>query len=105
MENLIKKLQVKAGLSEEQAINTINVVKDYMDEKGIDIDWNKLAKDKFENIKEQTQSFFGNVKDKAQNYKSKLDNKVDDLALKATIKAQEITKKASEYIDEYKKEN
>ena len=50
MEDLIKKLQEEAGLSENQALKVISIVKEYMDNEGHKIDWDKFFKEKYEDF-------------------------------------------------------
>lgn len=115
MENLLKKLQEEAGLTDDQSVKALKVIKEYMDQEGIDIDWNKFFKGKYEDFKDQSQSFFKNFMNKAQEYSSKIGDKVEDLALQAKGKAEDLThqakdkahdltQKASDYIDKDKDE-
>lgn len=116
MENLLKKLQEEAGLSEDQSVKALKVIKEYMDQEGIDIDWNKFFKGKYDNIKDQGQSFFKNFMNKAHEYSNKIGDKVEDIASQAKDKAQDLSdqakekahdlsQKASDYLDKDKKED
>lgn len=115
MDNLLKKLQEEAGLSEDQSVKALKVIKEYMDQENIDIDWNKFFKGKFEDFKDQGQSFFKSFMNKAQQYSSKLGDKVEDIASQAKDKAEDLThlakdkaydltQKASDYLDKNKKD-
>lgn len=105
MENLITKLQDEVGLTEEQAIKSLKMVKEYMDQEGIEIDWDKFFKGKFEDFKSQSQSFFKNIMSKAHDYSNKIGDKVEDLTEQAKDKAHDLSQKAADYIDKNKKEN
>ena len=47
MENLIKRLQNEAGLTEEQAHKAWEIMRDFLDEEGF-VDYNKIFKDKYD---------------------------------------------------------
>lgn len=69
MEDLIKELQEKAGLTRDQAIRAIEVVKDYMKNSDAEIDWEKFFKEKLEDLRE-----------KVKTTTSKIVDAVDDIA-------------------------
>lgn len=69
MEDLVKELQEKVGLTRDQAIRAIEVVKDYMKENGSEIDWEKFFKEKLED-----------VRSKVITVSTKIADTVDDLA-------------------------
>lgn len=102
MENLIKKLQNEAGLTEEQAIKAISVIKDYMDKEGIEIDWSKFFKGKAEEFKEKAKGLFSNVSDQTQSYSEKIADKLDDLAEKARKSAHDLSQRAADFFDDKK---
>jgi hypothetical protein len=87
MENLINKLQREAGLTEEQAIKAVSVVKDYMDKEGLDIDWDKFFKGKTEEFINKAKDLFSDVSKHTQSYTDKFVDKVDEFADKARRKA------------------
>ncbi|MDR2947953.1 MAG: hypothetical protein ACK5KL_08530 [Dysgonomonas sp.] len=93
MENLIKKLQDEAGLTTEQAVKAVSIVKDYMDKEGLDIDWDKFFKGKTEDFLSKARNLFSDVSKQTQSYTDKFVDKVDDIADKAR-------KKASDFFDE-----
>ncbi|NDV94972.1 hypothetical protein D0T84_08585 [Dysgonomonas sp. 521] len=93
MENLIKKLQVEAGLTEDQAIKAVSIVKDYMDKEGLDIDWDKFFKGKSEEFLDKAKGLFADISKNTQSYTDKFVDKVDELADKAR-------KKASDFFNE-----
>ncbi|MFT3994486.1 MAG: hypothetical protein QM660_09270 [Dysgonomonas sp.] len=99
MENLIKKLQEEAGLSEEQAIKSIAVIKDFMDKEGIDIDWDKFFKGKYEDFVDQVKNIYSNVSKQTQEYSDKIVDKFDDIATKAKKGAHDLSKKATDFFD------
>ncbi len=105
MENLLKKLQEEAGLSEEQAAKALVVVKDFMDKEGFDIDWEKFFKGKYDDFKGQAKSFFDILSDKASKYSDKLEDKVEDLTIQAKRTARDLSQKASELLDDDKKKS
>lgn len=69
MDDLIKELQEKAGLTRDQAIRSIEVVKDYMKQNGSEVDWEKFFKEKLED-----------VRSKVITVSTKIADTVDDLA-------------------------
>ena len=102
MENLIKKLQSEAGLTEEQALKALSVVKQHMDTEGIDIDWEKLFKGKYNEFKDTVKSLFENYSQQAEEYSNKLTDKVEDLATQAKRTAQDLANKASNLLKDDK---
>lgn len=93
MENLIKKLQDEAGLTQEQAIKAVSIVKDYMDKEGLEIDWDKFFKGKSEEFLDKAKDLFADVSKHTQSYTDKFVDKVDEFADKAR-------KKASDFFNE-----
>lgn len=69
MEDLIKELQEKAGLTRDQAIQAIEVVNDYMKNSETEIDWEKFFKEKL-----------GDLRVKVKTATSKFVDTVDDIA-------------------------
>ena len=69
MDDMIKELQEKAGLTRDQAIRSIEVVKDYMKQNGSEVDWEKFFKEKLED-----------VRSKVITVSTKIADTVDDLA-------------------------
>lgn len=103
MDNLLKKLQEEAGLSEEQSAKVMTIIKDFMDDEGFEIDWEKFFKGKYEDIKDQAKSFFDTLSSKAAEYSDKLEDKVEDLAIQAKRTARDLSQKASDLLDDDKK--
>ena len=93
MENLIKKLQDEVGLTYEQAVKAVAVVKDYMDKEGLDIDWDKFFKGKTEDFLTKAKDLFEDVSKHTQSYTEKFLDKVDEFADKAR-------KKSSDFFNE-----
>ncbi|NDV66404.1 hypothetical protein [Bacteroides sp. 224] len=91
MENLIKRLQVEAGLTEEQAKRSVMVVMDFMDKEGMDIDWSKYLTGKYEKIKDQSKSFFDSLSHKAKEYSDIISDKAEDLMTEAKRKVRDIS--------------
>ena len=95
MENLIKKLQDEVGLSQEQAIKTMSIVKDYMDKEGIEIDWEKFLKGKYQDLFSRAKSLYENYTQKTEEYSYKIADKVEDIAIQAKRTARDLSNKAS----------
>ena len=72
MENLIKRLQEEVGLTEDQAIKTLSVVKNYMDKEGLDIDWEKFFKGKAEDYLSKAKDLFDNLSKQTKEYTDKV---------------------------------
>jgi len=100
MENLVKRLQEEAGLTEDEAIKVISIVKDYMDKEGMEIDWEKFFKGKTEEFLERTKGLFQNVSKHTQGYTDKFVDKVDDLADRARKSAHDLSQKAADFFGE-----
>lgn len=100
MEDLIKRLQEQAGLTQDQAIKAISVIKDYMDKEGLEIDWSKFFKGKAEDFKEKAKELFSNVSSQTQGYSNKIVDKFDDLAEKARKGAHDLSQKAADFFDD-----
>lgn len=92
MGNIIERLQKEAGLSEEQAMKTLSVLKDFMDKEDIHIDWDKFLKGKYESFKSTITSFFGKISDKAGDLGDKISDKVEDLTTDAKRKIRDVSK-------------
>ena len=90
MENLLKRLQEEADLTEEQATNALRVVIDFMEKEGLDIDWDKFLSGKYGKFKEQSQSFFGDLSKKAKQYTNTFSDKTEDLITDAKRKIRDI---------------
>lgn len=90
MENLIEKLQDEAGLTKDQAIKAISIMKDYMDKEEIDIDWDKFFKGKSEDFIEKARDLFSTVSKQTQSYTDKIVDKIDNFADKAKKGAQDL---------------
>ncbi len=103
MEDLLKKLQEEAGLSEEQAVKVVTIVKDFMDKEGLKIDWEKFFKGGYGDLKDQAKSLFDVFSHKAREYSDKLEDKVEDLTIQAKRTARDLSQKASDYLDDDKK--
>lgn len=93
MENLIQKLQDEIGLTEEQAIKTIAVVKEYMDAEGMSIDWNKFFKGKYNEFVKRTESFVNKVSNKVDNFSDKVSDKMEDMGTEAKQTVRDLSKK------------
>ncbi len=100
MENLIKRLQDEVGLSKEQAINSIAVMKDFMDKEDISVDWNKFFKGKYNEFNNKTKSFFKNVSGKMDNFSDKVYDKAEDLSTDARHTARDFSKKVYDKLSE-----
>lgn len=97
---LIKRLQTEVGLTEEEAIKSISIMKDQMDKEGLDIDWEKFFKGKTEDFLARAKVLFSNVSKQTQSYTDKLVDKVDGFADKARKSAHDLSKKAADFFDE-----
>lgn len=102
MENLVKKLQEEVGLTEDEAIKTISVVKEYMDKEGMEIDWEKFFKGKTEEFLAKAKILFSNISKQTQPYTDKFSDKMEDIASKARKGAHDISKKAADFFDDKK---
>lgn len=106
MENLIKRLQDEAGLTEDQALKTIDVFKDFMDKEDLKIDWPRFFKGKYEDLSDKAKAlydkFYNSMSTESQSYADKIVNKVDELASKAKKGAHDISQKAADFFDDKK---
>lgn len=103
MENLLKKLQEEANLSEEQSIKVMSIVKEFMDKEGLDVDWDKFVKVKYDDLKDQAKSLFDTLSHKAKEYSDIIEDRVEDLTIQAKRTARDLSQKASDYLDDEKK--
>jgi gas vesicle protein len=92
MENIIEKLQKEVGLSEDQAMKSLNVIKEYMDKENLHIDWEKFFKGKYENFKDSISTFFSKISDKAEDWSDKIGDKVEDLKTDTKQKIKDVSK-------------
>lgn len=100
MEDIIAKLKNEVRLTEEQAVKVIGIFKDYLDKEGIDAAWDKLSKEKQENVIKQVKGFYNNVSEQTQNYTDKITDKVDSFAAKAKKSVENLSKKANDFFEE-----
>lgn len=100
MENLVKRLQEEAGLTEDQAIKSIAIIKDFMDNEGIEIDWGKFVKGKYENLTDNTKSFLNDLKAKARDLGNRVSDKAEDIATEAKRTARDLAQKAADKLDD-----
>lgn len=103
MDKLIDKLREEAGLTEEQAIKVLSIVKEHMDNSDLKIDWNKFFKGKFDEFTVKFQELSNKVNEKAEPYVDKVADVVDELMVKAKKGAHEFSQKAADFFDEEKK--
>lgn len=102
MDNLLKRLQEEAGLTEEQSVKALAVIKDYMDKEGFEIDWEKFFKEKYGDLKGQAASFFDTLSKKANEYSNKLEDKMEDITIQAKRTTRDLSQKVSDYLDDEK---
>ena len=100
MEELVKRLQEEAGLTQEQAIDAVAVLKNYMDSEEVEVDWDKFFKQKLEDLKEKSTNLYNNASKQTQGLTDKVINKVDELADKARKGAHDISQKAADFFDD-----
>lgn len=103
MENLINKLRDEADLTEEQAIKVLSIVKDYMDNNDVKIDWNKFFKGKLDEFSLKFQELSNKVNEKAEPYVGKVSEAVDEFVAKAKRSAHDLSMKAADFFEEEKK--
>lgn len=95
MDNLIKRLQEEAGLTEDQAIKSLSVIKSFMDKEDIKIDWEHFFKGKYSDFVDKAKSLYKNYTEHAEDYSTKIADKVEDMATQAKRTARDISSKAS----------
>lgn len=93
MENLVKDLQEKAGLTEEQSLKAIDVFKEYIDKHKGEVNWEKFFKGKYEEFKKTTKSTLNKVSSKAEDISDKVFDKVEDLTTDAKRIVRDTSKK------------
>lgn len=104
MENLVRKLQEEVGLTEEQAVKSVIIMKEFMSNGGVDVDWDKLFKLKYEEFANKAKDIYSNVSKQTQSYTDKIADKVDKLAVKAKKSAHDLSVKAADFFDDKKEE-
>lgn len=95
MDNLIKRLQDEVGLTEDQSIKALSVIKSFMDKEDIKIDWEQFFKGKYTDFVDRAKSLYKNYTEHADDYSSKIADKVENLATNAKRTARDIGNKAS----------
>lgn len=100
MENIIKRLQEEAGLTEDQAVKALSVVKDFMDKEGMSIDWNKFFKGKYEDLTDNLKELYKKMMGESQNYSEKIVETVDNLTTKVRKGAHDFSQKAADFFDD-----
>lgn len=103
MEDLVKKLQDEVGLTEDEAIKTLSIIKNYMDDEHLEIDWDKFFKGKYGDFSNKVKSIYENVTSQGKSYTDKFADKVGDLADKARKSAHDLTQKAADILSDDKK--
>lgn len=102
MENIIKRLQEEVGLTEEQAVKALSVVKDFMDKEGLSIDWTKFFKGKYEDLTESLKELYQKMTGQSQTYSEKISETVDNLTTKMKKGAHDLSQKAADFFDDKK---
>ena len=100
MVDIIKRLQEEVGLTEDQAIKSLSVIKDYMDKEGLEIDWGQFFKNKYEDLSDNVKGLYDKVTKQSQGFTDKIADKVEDLASKARKGAHDLSQKAADFFDE-----
>lgn len=103
MEDLLKRLQNEAGLNEDQSIKAMEIIKDFMDKEGIEIDWEKFFKEKYVDLKGHAKSLFEVFSHKTREYSNVIEDKVEDFSIQAKRTARDLAQKASDLLDDTKK--
>lgn len=99
MDDLLKKLQDEVGLTEDQAIKAISVIKDQMEKGNFNVDWDKFFKGKYDVFLDKAQHVYQDASKGASKYADKLSGKADDLADSARIKLRDLSQKAADFFD------
>lgn len=100
MENLIKRLQEEAGLTEEQSYKVVLIVKDFMDKEDLKIDWSRFFKSKYDNLSDKVKDLSDKLTEKAHPYTEKLSEVVDSTMTKVRKSAHDISMKAADFFDD-----
>ncbi len=103
METLLTKLKNEVGLSDEQALKVMSCITDYMQENGLQPDWEKFLKGKAKNLMDTAKSAFDDFSHKAQDYADKIGDKVEDWADKAQDSVEDLSEEAKQKVNELKK--
>lgn len=98
--NLIENLQQKAGLTEEQSLKAVAVMKNYMEKEGIDIDWEKFFKGHYEKYMNKSKDLMNQLKGKVDSLSDEFNDKIDDLSTQAKHKARDLTKKVYDKLND-----
>ncbi|MCD7971354.1 MAG: hypothetical protein LUG18_01625 [Candidatus Azobacteroides sp.] len=99
MENLLHRLENEAGLSQQQAVESMRVMKSYLDDEGANVDWNHLFKGELEDGKEKADGFFDNLADKTRDMADKVKDKLQDWGHDAKDQAQDVASDADNYLN------
>ncbi|WP_080904263.1 hypothetical protein [Parabacteroides sp. Marseille-P3160] len=83
MDNLIKKLEEEAGLTEEQAVKAVVTIKNFMDKEGLKIDWGKFFNQKVDQYSDKAKELFNQLIDKTDNLMDKAREGIKDLGSKS----------------------
>lgn len=100
MENLIQKLQTEAGLTKEQSYDTLKVIKEFMDNEGISIDWNKFVKGKYDHLSGEAKEDFQKISHKIDDWSDKVSDKVEDAGIKAKREIRDFSKDVRNNFDQ-----
>ncbi|MDL2262624.1 hypothetical protein LJC11_03865 [Bacteroidales bacterium OttesenSCG-928-I21] len=100
MDNLIDRLQEEAGLTEEQAIKAVVVVKNYMEKEGISIDWKEFFKNKYEKYMDKSKSYIEQFKRKVDDFSDEIGDKIEDATIQAKRSARDLSKKVYEKLND-----
>ena len=100
MENLIKQLQTEVGLTEDQAVKALVVIKKYADKENISINWDKFFKGKYEEYKEKYKTQIDQISKQLNNLTDKVLDKVEDATIQTKRAARDFTKKIYDKLDD-----
>lgn len=104
MENLIRRLQEEANLTQEQAYKVMLILKDFMDKEELKIDWNRFFKSKYDNFSEKVKDISIKLSEKAHPYTDKLSEVVDSTVNKVKKSAHDISLKTADFFEDNTKD-
>lgn len=107
MEDLLKRLQNEAGLTQYQAEKVMSIIKDHIEREGVNfgVDWKRFFKGKSKEFIDKADEVFSNVSENTKDYTDKFSDTMETFADKARKGAHDISQRAADFFDKKKKED
>ncbi len=105
MDSLVTRLEQEVGLTHEQAVNAVKCIRKYLNENGLDPDWEEFLEAQAHKLSISAKTALDELTGKTQTWGAKLDDwadkahgKLEDLGDKAKQTIKDVRNKAADFI-------